>query len=172
MNVRFDKGIVKIMKNRIQHYNHKKYWKFRDIVVDSNNNTPILLKYIMLHYIKKCDAFNCSSFGTDINKGAIFNSHPNLPHGLNGIIISHYAKFGKNCTIFQQVTVGENLKDPEEAAEIGDNVLIGTGAKIIGNIKIGNNVKIGANAVVVNDIPDNCTVVGVPAKIVKKKKRL
>ena len=54
--------------------------------------------------------------------------------------------------------------------EIGDNVIIYTGAKIIGNIKIGNNVIIGANSVVVSDIQDNVTVAGVPAKIVKERK--
>ncbi len=168
MNVNFDKGIIKLMKQRIQHYNHDKYWKYRKIVTDSNYKKSKFVKYVMLHYIKKCDAYNNASFGTDINGGAQFDNPPYLPHGLNGIIVSHYAKIGKNCSIFQQVTIGEDLKTANVAATIGDNVLIGAGAKIIGNVFIGNNVKIGANAVVVDDVPDNCTVVGVPARIVKR----
>jgi len=56
-----------------------------------------------------------------------------------------------------------------KSAIIGDNVLIGAGVKILGGVNIGNNVKIGANAVVVKDIPDNCTAVGIPARIVSKK---
>lgn len=167
MNVKYDKGIIKFLKGKIQHYDEEKYWKYREIVTNPAIKKNKYIKLFMLHYIKKCDAFNCASFGTDINKGAFFASPPELPHGLNGIVISHYAKFGDNCTIFQQVTVSEG-KIPETSATIGNNVLIGAGAKIIGNINIGNNVKIGANAVVVSDIPDNCTAVGVPAKIIKK----
>lgn len=78
----------------------------------------------------------------------------------NGIIISKRAIIGSNCTIFQQVTIGNSgTKNTIENIKIGNNVLIGAGAKIIGNITIGNNVKIGANAVVTKNIPDNCTVI-------------
>ena len=94
--------------------------------------------------------------------GACFASPPNLPHHLNGIIVSHYAQIGKNCTIFQLVTIAQD--ENNKAATIGNNVIIGAGAKIIGDITIGDNVKIGANAVVTKDIPSNCTAVGIPAK--------
>lgn len=70
-------------------------------------------------------------------------------------------------TILQQVTIGQQRLGASCAPEIGDNVYIGAGAKVFGSITIGNNVFIGANSVVVNDVPDNCTVVGAPAKIVK-----
>jgi serine acetyltransferase len=113
------------------------------------------------------DAFNNASMGTDLGFGASFASPPLLMHGLYGIIISHLARIGKNCTIHHQVTIAYG-KD-KRAATIGDNCLIGTGAKIIGDVTIGNNVKIGANAVVVKNIPDNCTAVGVPAHIIKRK---
>lgn len=82
----------------------------------------------------------------------------------NCIVINGNAKIGKNFTIRHGVTVYDvNGKTPI----IGDNVTVGAGAKIIGGIKIGNNVVIGANAVVNKDVPDNCVVVGVPARIVK-----
>lgn len=87
--------------------------------------------------------------------GAKFVSIPTLPHGLYGIIISHNAVIGKNCTIYHQVTIGEWKTG---APTIGDNVWIGPGAKIFGCIHIGNNVRIGANCVVSRDVPDNATV--------------
>ena len=95
-----------------------------------------------------------------------------IPHS-GGIVIGGNAKIGKNCTILQGVTIGSNLyKSREHVATIGDNVLIGAGAKIIGPIKIGNNVTIGANSVVVNDIPDDVVVAGNPAKIISHKKAI
>lgn len=82
-----------------------------------------------------------------------------------GIVISGYARFGDNCRIRSGVVVG--LKNVEKVAApvIGNNVDIGAGAKVLGNIKIGNNVLIGANAVVICDVPDNSIAVGVPASI-------
>lgn len=73
-------------------------------------------------------------------------------------------KIGKNCIIFQQVTVG--MKNGEKPI-ILDNVTITCGAKVLGGITIGNNVIIGANAVVVKDVPDNSVVAGIPAKVIK-----
>lgn len=82
------------------------------------------------------------------------------------IIVNPAAKIGRNCTLNPMVIIGHKL--PGEAApQIGDNVFIGGGAKIIGNIQIGNNVTIAPNAVVVKDIPSNVIVGGVPAKIIK-----
>lgn len=72
---------------------------------------------------------------------------------------------GKNIEIQHSVTIGENSRG---VPKIGNDVFIGARTVIIGDIKIGNNVKIGASSVVVNDVPDNCTVVGVPAKVVNK----
>ena len=114
------------------------------------------------------DAFNNASMGTDIDFGATFETPPRLQHGLNGIVVSHYAHIGKNCWIAQQVTIGQAM-DKNVAPSIGDNVIIGAGAKILGGIRIGNNVTIGANAVVTHDVPDNCIVGGIPAKIIKYK---
>lgn len=139
----------------VQHYNPKRYWKLRQWVV-SSKKCPKVLKYLWLFYIKRCDAFNNASLGTHIGYGAIFETIPSLPHGLYGIIVSHNAHIGKNATIYHQVTIGQG---PNGAPTIGDNCYIGAGAKITGNIHIGNNVKIGTNCVVIEDIPDNATVV-------------
>jgi serine O-acetyltransferase len=86
-----------------------------------------------------------------------------------GIVISGYAKFGDNCRIRNGVVVGLKNIDEPCAPTIGNNVDIGAGAKLLGNIKIGNNVVIGANAVVLTDVPDNSIAVGVPAVIKKRK---
>lgn len=148
----------------IQHYNSKKYWEMRQEVVNPESKKSTLVRLWYLYRIKRSDAFNNASMGTNLNSGAQFASKPNLPHHLNGIIISHYAKIGKNCTIHQQVTIAQD--ENNKSATIGDNVFIGAGAKIIGNVTIGDNVRIGANAVVIKDIPPNCTAVGVPARII------
>lgn len=88
-----------------------------------------------------------------------------------GIIVSGYAKFGDNCRIRNGVVVGLSRVEDPCAPIIGNNVDIGTGAKLLGPIRIGDNVVIGANAVVIRDVPDNCMAVGVPA-IVKPRRGL
>ena len=80
------------------------------------------------------------------------------------IIINEKARIGKNCTLYPGVTVGATHKG---VPTIGDNCYLGLGAKIFGNIHIGNNVQILANAVVTKDVPDNCIVAGVPAKVIR-----
>ena len=82
-----------------------------------------------------------------------------------GIVISGFARFGDNCRIRNGVVVGLSRVSDPCAPSFGNNVDIGAGAKILGNIRIGNNVLIGANAVVLQDVPDNCIAVGVPAVI-------
>lgn len=87
-----------------------------------------------------------------------------------GIIISGFARFGDDCVIRDGVTVGLRRVDDPVAPIVGNNVDIGTGAKLLGNISIGDNVQIGANAVVLDHVPSNCIAVGVPARIIEKKK--
>lgn len=84
-------------------------------------------------------------------------------HGL-GVVIHKSAVIGKNCCIRQHVTIAGGRGG---VPMIGDNVEINAGAVLVGPIHVGNYVRIGANAVVIQDIPDNCTAVGVPAKVVK-----
>jgi len=99
-------------------------------------------------------------FSAKIGEGLI------LPHGFHGIFISKNAVIGKNCTILHQVTIGSTFKKQEDNAPvIGDNVFIGAGAKIIGNVKIGDNAKIGVNAVVIGDVEVGKTVVSPKAII-------
>lgn len=104
--------------------------------------------------------------GGYIGSGAIIEDRPSLPHGLHGIYISSFAVIGAGCRIYQNVTIGEvGLKAPS----IGSGCLIGAGAVVIGDIKIGNNVKIGAGAVVSTDVPDDCTVVAQPSRIIQRE---
>lgn len=90
-------------------------------------------------------------FEANIGKGLI------IPH-LTGIIITGGANIGSHCKIFQQVTIGDD--EVGNSPTIGNNCIIGAGAKIIGKCSIGDNVKIGANAVITKDVPSYCTVVG------------
>ena len=164
--------IVASVMHHIQHYNPDNYWKMRDIVIFSRGGVFHKVKqYFYLFRIKRMDAFNNASMGTDIGFGAHFETPPHLQHGLNGIIVSHYAHIGRDAWIAQQVTIGQAITE-NVAPTLGDNVIIGAGAKIIGNIRIGNNVTIGANAVVVNDMPDNCICGGIPARVIKMKEKM
>ena len=105
--------------------------------------------------------------GGYIGRGANIADIPSLPHGLHGIFISRYARIGAGCRIYQNVTIGQagGLCAPQ----IGDGCLIGAGAVIVGDIRIGNHVKIGAGAVVSRDVPDYCTVVSQPPRILVRK---
>ncbi len=86
-----------------------------------------------------------------------------------GIVVSGFASFGDNCRIRNGVVVGLSRVSDPCAPQFGNNVDIGAGAKVLGNIRIGNNVLIGANAVVLTDVPDNSIAVGVPAVIKARK---
>ena len=154
------------LNSQLHHYNERKYWKMRSYVV-RGGVTPLKLFY--LYRIKRSDAFNNASMGTDLCSGATFETAPHLPHGLNGIVISKYAHVGKNCKIYHQVTITTKSVDGKfVSAVIGDNCTLGAKSTIIGGVTIGNNVVVGANAVVTHDVPDNCVVAGVPAKIIKR----
>lgn len=87
-----------------------------------------------------------------------------------GIVVNKNAIIGKNCNISHQVTLGKANRGVRKGYPvIGDNVYIGPGAKVIGNVTIGNNVAIGANCVVTKDIPDNSVVVGIPGRIISSE---
>lgn len=114
-------------------------------------------------------------YGAYIGERTLFGGKPVLPHYLFGIFISNSSRIGRNVVIFQQVTIGSNALENHEkqgAPEIGDNVIIGAGAKIIGNIKIGDNCRIGANCVVVKDMEPNTTAVAAPTRFIKSDEEL
>jgi len=107
--------------------------------------------------------------GIEIHPGATIGPGFFIDHGM-GVVIGETTEIGENVTIYQGVTLGgTGAERGKRHPTLGDNVVIGAGAKVLGNIRIGNNVKIGAGSVVINSVPDNCTVVGVPAEIVRKE---
>jgi len=106
--------------------------------------------------------------GIEIHPGATIGPGFFIDHGM-GVVIGETSEIGENCTLYQGVTVGGTGTQREKRhPTLGDNVVVGAGAKILGSIRIGNNVKVGGGSVVVHPVPDNCTVVGVPAEIVRK----
>jgi serine O-acetyltransferase len=100
-----------------------------------------------------------------IGRGADFGPGLVLIHSY-GVVINTSVRGGRDVKIEHLVTIGA---ERDESPVLGDNVFIGAGAKIVGGVRIGSNAKIGANAVVVDDVPENCTAVGVPAKVVSRK---
>ena len=105
--------------------------------------------------------------GIEIHPGATIGKGLFIDHGM-GVVIGETAEIGDNCLLYQGVTLGGTGKDKgKRHPTLGDNVMVGAGAKVLGPFKVGNNVKIAANAVVLEAIPDNSTAVGVPARIVK-----
>lgn len=101
--------------------------------------------------------------GGYIGRGVRLAGVPSLPHGLHGIYISRYASIGSGCRIYQNVTIGEV---GGRAPQIGDGCLIGAGAVLVGDIRVGNGVRVGAGAVVSADVPDSCTVVAQPPRVI------
>ena len=106
--------------------------------------------------------------GIEIHPGATIGKGLFIDHG-TGVVIGQTAIIGDNVTMFHGVTLGGtgNEKTKKRHPTIGNNVFIGSGAKVLGNINIGNNVKIGANAVVLKDVEEGRTIVGVPGCVVK-----
>ena len=109
--------------------------------------------------------------GIEIHPGATIGKGLFIDHG-TGVVIGETAIVGDNVTMFHGVTLGGtgNQKGKRHPT-IGNNVFIGTGAKVLGNIVIGDNVKVGANAVILKDVEPNTTVVGVPGVVVKRNGR-
>ncbi len=106
--------------------------------------------------------------GIEIHPGAQIGKGLFIDHGM-GVVIGETTIIGDNCTIYQGVTLGGTGKDKgKRHPTIGNNVTIGSGAKVLGPFTVGDNSKIAANAVVLNEIPANSTCVGVPAHIVKR----
>ena len=138
----------------------------------------ILIFYKISHFFYKIKLFfiarlisqlGRSFTGIEIHPGATIGRHLFIDHGM-GIVIGETAEIGNDCTIYHQATLGGTGKDKNKRhPTIGNNVMVGAGAKVLGPIVIGNNVKIGAGSVVLKNVEDNVTVVGTPINRVIKK---
>ena len=112
--------------------------------------------------------------GIEIHPGAKIGKNLFIDHGM-GVVIGETSEIGENVTIYHAVTLGgispsinsDNQRNEKRHPTIGDDVVIGSGAQVIGPVKIGNRARIAANAVVVNDVVENATMVGIPAKAIR-----
>lgn len=125
-------------------------------------------KYVLARLISQVTRFFT---GIEIHPGAQIGRRLFIDHGM-GVVIGETCRIGDNVTIYQGVTLGGTGKEKgKRHPDIGDNVLIAAGAKVLGNITIKANVNIGANSVVLNSVPSYSTVVGIPGHIVKQDGR-
>ena len=109
--------------------------------------------------------------GIEIHPGATIGKGFFIDHGM-GVVIGETAEIGDNCTLYQGVTLGGTGKDVgKRHPTLGNNVLVGAGAKVLGPFKIADNSKIAANAVVLEEVPENSTAVGIPARVVRRHGR-
>ena len=141
-------GFHAIISHRIAHWLHKKNLKF------------------LARFVSQLNRFLT---GIEIHPGATIGEGLFIDHGM-GVVIGETCEIGDNVTLYQGVTLGGTGKETgKRHPTIGNNVVVSSGAKVLGSITIGNNVKIGAGSVVLKDVPDNCTVVGVPGRVVVKE---
>jgi serine O-acetyltransferase len=118
-----------------------------------HNRIP-LLPGIVQRYIYRC-------FGLEISPGADIGGGLYIAHPIGTVVA--VKRIGRNCSIIAAVTLG--MRNAWEFPEIGDNVFIGAGARVLGAIRVGDGARIGANAVVIHDVPAGATVVGIPARV-------
>jgi serine O-acetyltransferase len=147
-------------------------------VIFTYSGLHALVAHRMAHYLKTLKVPFMPRFisqvtrwitGIEIHPGALIGKGFFIDHGM-GVVIGETAVVGNNVTLFQGVTLGGTGKEKgKRHPTIGDNVVIGAGAKVLGNIKIGNNVMVGANSVVLREVPDDSTVVGVPGRIARRR---
>ncbi len=108
--------------------------------------------------------------GIEIHPGAKIGKGLFIDHGM-GVVIGETTEIGDNCTIYQNVTLGGTKTNKgKRHPTLGNNVLVGAGAKVLGSFKVGDDAKIGAGAVVIHEVPKGATFVGIPAREVKKSK--
>lgn len=106
--------------------------------------------------------------GIEIHPGATIGKGVFIDHGM-GVVIGETAIVGDYCLIYQNATLGGTGKQTgKRHPTLGDNVVVGAGAKVLGNISVGHNVRVGAGSIVLRDVPNDCTVVGIPGRIVSR----
>ncbi len=141
-------GIQAVMWHRVSHFFYKHNRKF------------------IARWISQCTRFLT---GIEIHPGATIGKGLFIDHGM-GVVIGETAIIGDNCTIYQGVTLGGTGKEKgKRHPTLGNNVMVGSGAKVLGPFTVGDNSKIAAGAVVLSEVPPNSTCVGVPARIVKRE---
>ena len=126
--------------------------------------------YVSKHYFsaRLVSQLARSMTGIEIHPGAKIGKGLFIDHGM-GVVIGETTEIGDNCTIYQGVTLGGTGKETgKRHPTLGDNVMVGSGAKVLGPVRLGNNTKIASGAVVLRDIPENSTAVGMPAKVVRQ----
>jgi serine O-acetyltransferase len=126
--------------------------------------------YLSKHYFSARLVSQLARFftGVEIHPGATIGKGLVIDHGA-GVVIGETAEIGDNCTLYQGVTLGGTGKDTgKRHPTLGDNVMVGAGAKVLGPFKIGSGTKVASGAVVLEEIPENSTAVGIPARVVRK----
>lgn len=165
---------MNLLKRLLETYEYridfKKYWKRRLFIQSQPSNFLCVgIKMYYLIWLKRQESKFGATTGTGIGTVSSpccqFHEPVFFPHGLSGIVIARNVVFEGKATVYQHVTIAE--EDRNSQSFIGEGTVIGTGAVILNNVKIGRNVKIDANAVVTKDIPDNTTVIGIPAQVVE-----
>lgn len=147
----FNDGLWALFWFRIAHFLYLKKLKF--------------ISLFIMHKVK-------TKRGIEIHPGATIGKHLVIDHGV-GVVIGETSIIGNNCLIYQGVTLGGTGKDKgKRHPTIGDNVMIGAGAKVLGNIYISNNSKIGANTIVVDSIYEPSTIIGCKGRIINKHSSL
>ena len=126
------------------------------------------LHKIHLRLLARMVSQMCKFFtGIEIHPAAKIGKGLFIDHGM-GVVIGETTEIGDNCLLYQGVTLGGTGKDTgKRHPTLGDNVMVGAGAKILGPFKVGDGAKIAANAVVLHEVPPNCTAVGAPARLAK-----
>lgn len=170
-------GWIKSIQNEIKVIRERDPAIHSDMEVFLYPSFKVMLHYRIAHklYLKKhyflarwVSQRGVRKTGIEIHPGAQIGENFFIDHG-NGVIIGETAIVGNNVTLYQGVTLGGTGKEHgKRHPTIGDNVMISAGAKVLGSFTIGENSKIGAGSVVLEEVPPNCTVVGVPGRVVKR----
>jgi serine O-acetyltransferase len=189
ININIDLGEIKekVLKAKDEIVNDIKVIRERDPAATSNLEVALLysgfhavLAYRVSHKLyekKKYFAARMISQGArfltgiEIHPGAKIGKGLFIDHG-SGVVIGETAEIGDNCTLYQGVTLGGTGKHTgKRHPTLGNNVMVGSGAKVLGPFKVGDNSKIAANAVVLEEVPENSTAVGIPARIVRQNNK-
>ena len=170
-------GWIKSIQNEIKVIRERDPAIHSDMEVFLYPSFKVMLHYRIAHklYLKKhyflarwVSQRGVRKTGIEIHPGAQIGENFFIDHG-NGVIIGETAIVGNNVTLYQGVTLGGTGKEHgKRHPTIGDNVMISAGAKVLGSFTIGENSKIGAGSVVLEEVPPNCTVVGVPGRVVNR----